>query len=35
MAAVIIAMIIGLYLAFHGGHAHANYRHGRARLSYR
>lgn len=29
--AVIIGILAGLYLAFHGGHAHANYRHGRAR----
>ena len=29
--AIIIGIVIGLYVAFHGGHAHANYRHGRAR----
>ena len=28
-AVIIIAAVI--YLAFHAGHAHANYRHGRAR----
>ena len=27
----IAAVIIGLYLAFHAGHGHANVRHGRAR----
>jgi hypothetical protein len=27
---VLILVIIG-YLLFHGGHSHANYRHGRAR----
>jgi hypothetical protein len=26
----VIAVAAGLYLAFHAGHSHANYRHGRA-----
>ena len=30
MELIIIAAVIA-YLAFHAGHAHANYRHGRAR----
>lgn len=30
MTAIIIVAVVVAYLAFHGGHSHANYRHGRA-----
>jgi len=31
MTVLVIIVLTIAYLAFHGGHAHANYRHGRAR----
>ena len=31
MIITVIVIAVVLYLAFHAGHAHANYRHGRAR----
>jgi hypothetical protein len=30
MTVLIIVAVVVAYLAFHGGHAHSNYRHGRA-----
>ena len=30
MTVIIIVAVVVAYLAFHGGHSHANYRHGRA-----
>ena len=31
MTVIVIVAVVVAYLAFHGGHAHSNYRHGRAR----